>query len=128
MTKMKLERQDSKSNGIKLSEYENYVAVDWSKSNMAIARLTRSRVQPKVLERPADIRELKTYLKGLKGKTIVTVEETMVAHWLYLELHDVVDKILICDPYLPAGRQAGTSCYRTGRRWTRSMLESCASY
>ena len=95
MTRMKLERQDSKSNGIKLSEYENYVAVDWSKSNMAIARLTRYGVQPKVFERPADVEELKAYLRGLKGKTIVTIEETTVAHWLYLELHDGVDKILI---------------------------------
>lgn len=99
MTKVKLEGQDSKSNGIRLSEYENYVGIDWSKTNMAIARLTRSGVQPKVFERPAEIEELKAYLRGLKGKTIVTIEETTVAHWLYLELRDAVDKILICDPY-----------------------------
>jgi transposase len=99
MTKMKIERQGSKSNEVKLSEYDNYVAVDWSKANMAIARLTRNSTSPKVFERPADIEELKTYLRGLKDKTIVTVEETTVAHWLYLELHDVVERILICDPY-----------------------------
>jgi len=99
MTSPKLDGEDSKSNQVELGGYDNYIAVDWSKANMAIARLTRRGVQPKVFERPADVEELKTYLRGLKGKTIVTIEETTVAHWLYLELHDVVDRILICDPY-----------------------------
>lgn len=99
MSKMKLEKRDSKSNEMKLPEYDNFIAVDWSKANMAIARSTRNSVAPRVFERPADVEELKAYLKGLQGKTVVTVEETTVAHWLYLELHDVVDRILICDPY-----------------------------
>jgi len=99
MSVSKLEEEKSKGNEVKVGEYDNFVAVDWSKANMAIARLTRSSVTPRVFERPADIDELKIYLRGLKGKTIVTVEETTVAHWLYLELHDVVDRILICDPY-----------------------------
>lgn len=99
MTMIKLERARSKSNEVKLSEYDNYIGVDWSKANMAIARLTQNSTSPKVFERPADIEELKAYLRGLKGKTIVTVEETTVAHWLYLELHDVAERVLICDPY-----------------------------
>jgi transposase len=99
MTRVKLQEQNSKNNETELEEYENYIAVDWSKANMAIARLSRNSAQPRVFERQADIEELKTYLRGLKGKTIVTVEETTTAHWLYLELHDAVDRILICDPY-----------------------------
>ncbi len=99
MSRSKIGEQKRKINDVKLGEYENYVAVDWSKVNMAIARLTRQGAEPKVFERPTDIEELKLYLKGLPGKTILTIEETTTAHWLYLELHDVVDRILICDPY-----------------------------
>ena len=84
MTMLKLQEDDSKSNEVKLAEYDNHIAVDWWKANMAIARLTEHGTQPKVFERPADIEELKVYLRGLKGKTIMTVEETTVAHWLYL--------------------------------------------
>jgi len=99
MSKLKLQEPNSKSNEIEITSYDNYVSVDWSKINMAIARLSRYGSKPKVFERPADVEELKTYLRGLSGKTIVTIEETTTAHWLYIEIHDVVDRILICDPY-----------------------------
>lgn len=99
MSNIKLQEAEKKSNESELGRYENYIAVDWSKSNMAIARLTQNSIGPKVFERPSDIKELKAYLQTLKGKTIVTVEETTTAHWLYLEVHDVVDRVLICDPY-----------------------------
>ncbi len=99
MSRSKIGEQKRKINDVKFGEYDNYVAVDWSKVNMAIARLTRHGAEPKVFERPTDIEELKLYLKGLPGKTILTIEETTTAHWLYLELHDVAGRILICDPY-----------------------------
>jgi hypothetical protein len=36
---------------------------------------------------------------SIKGKKILTIEETTSSHWLYVEFLDCVDKILICDPY-----------------------------
>lgn len=80
-------------------EYDHYIAIDWSSKIMAIARLTRHQQHPVVIERPADLKELKLYLQSLQGKKILTVEETTSAHWLYLELRGVVDRIIICDPY-----------------------------
>jgi transposase len=66
---------------------------------MAIARMTRKTTQPKVIEQPSDVRELKAYLLVLRGKKILTIEETTSAQWLYVELHDSVDRIIVCDPY-----------------------------
>ena len=83
----------------KLSEFDHYIALDWSKFNMAIARLTTHRVNPKLIEAPSDIKELKVYLKRLTGKKIMTFEETTTSQWLYVELLDYVDRIVICDPY-----------------------------
>jgi transposase len=54
--------------------------------------------EPQVFERPADVRVLKEYLSSLHGRPIITFEETTTAHWLYLELVDSVDRIVICDP------------------------------
>jgi transposase len=54
---------------------------------------------PRVFERPASLKELKAYLATLKGRIIVTFEESGFAHWLYLELLDCVERILICDPF-----------------------------
>ncbi len=88
--------EDYKKN---LSEYDNYIALDWSKNTMAIARLTRRTTNPKVIEVPSDIKELKVYLQRLTGKKIMTFEETTTSHWLYVELLDYVDRIVICDPY-----------------------------
>lgn len=79
--------------------YDHYIAVDWSIKNMAIARMTSKSNNIKVIDVPSDIEELKVYLKSLSGSKILTIEECGVSHWLYTELKDHVDRIIICDPY-----------------------------
>jgi len=59
--------RDNKQN-VPLS-YENYVALDWSIKNMAIARLIPKMIEPKVIDVPSDIKELKLYLKNLNGSS-----------------------------------------------------------
>ena len=82
-----------------LQEYEHYIAIDWSKTNMAIARLTKRNNNPKIIESKADLKGLKLYLSELKKRKILTLEETTTAQWLYVELLEYVDRIVICDPY-----------------------------
>lgn len=79
--------------------YDHYIAIDWAASNMAIARMTRKSNKITAIDVPSDIKELKFYLKNLKGSKILTIEETTTSQWLYTELKEYVDKILICDPY-----------------------------
>lgn len=80
-------------------QYDHYIAVDWSSKIMAIARLSPKGSEPQIMERPSDLRELKLYLSQLNGAKILTMEETTTAQWLYLELRDSVNRIIICDPY-----------------------------
>ena len=54
---------------------------------------------PKIQERPSNITEVKEYLSSLRGPKILAFEETTTAQWLYLELTDFVDRIIICDPF-----------------------------
>ena len=56
--------------------YDHYIALDWSERNMAIARLGKKEMEPKIIDVPSDIKELKLYLANLKGKKILTIEET----------------------------------------------------
>lgn len=78
--------------------FDNYIALDWAQSNMAIARMTAKSKNIGVKDTPADLGNLKAYLKSLKGTKILTFEESTTAQWLYTELHDQVDEILVCDP------------------------------
>ena len=78
--------------------YDHYIAIDWSIKNMAIARMTRKSNKIISIDVTSDISELRLYLKNLKGTKILTVEETTTSQWLYTELKDYVDRILICDP------------------------------
>jgi hypothetical protein len=66
---------------------------------MAIAVIKRGSGKLRVADIPSSIVELKRYLKELPGKTIVTFEESTGAHWLYLELKEVVERVLVCDPF-----------------------------
>jgi len=79
--------------------YNHYIALDWSKVNFAIASVRGNGTSIKVEEHPPDLKLLKNCLKQLPGKKILTIEETTTAHWLYVELQDCVDKILICEPF-----------------------------
>ncbi len=42
--------------------YDHYIGIDWSMTNMAIARMTRASNKAKVIDVPADVRELQVYL------------------------------------------------------------------
>ncbi len=79
--------------------YKHYLALDWSEKTMAWARLSCNGQAVKMFEEPSNLRSLKKYLKELKGTKILTIEETTSTHWLYVELLDFADRILICDPY-----------------------------
>ena len=81
-----------------MKTFDHFIAVDWAQSNMAIARMTAKSDRVEIRDIPSDIRELKVYLKNLKGRKICTVEESTAAQWLYTELKEQVDEILICDP------------------------------
>ena len=59
--------------GKSVVEYDHYVAIDWSLKTMAIAHMSRRDRFPRVFERPADLEGLKTYLKSLRGRIIITV-------------------------------------------------------
>lgn len=79
--------------------YDHYIAIDWSMNNMAIARVTKKTNNVKCIDVPADVNEVKMYLSNLQGTRIVVIEEATTAQWLYTELKDYADKIVICDPY-----------------------------
>lgn len=79
--------------------FDHYIAVDWAQSNMAIARMTGSAKKINVIDVPSDIKALKLYLGQLKGKKILTVEESTSSQWLYTELKTSVDEMIVCDPY-----------------------------
>ena len=95
----KVKEDRRRNNRSEMQRYDNYVAVDWSINNMAIAVMKRGSGKLRVADVPSNIVELKRYLKGLPGKTVVTFEESTGAHWLYLELKDVVERVIVCDPF-----------------------------
>lgn len=98
----KVSRKSKNDNSCSLTVtegYDHYLALDWSERNMAIARMSKKDLEPQVIDVPSDIKELKMYLANLKGKKILTIEETTTSQWLYVELYDYVEKIFICDPY-----------------------------
>jgi transposase len=78
--------------------YDHYIAIDWSIKNMAIARMTKKSNKITAIDVPSDIEDLQAYLKNLRGTKILTIEETTTSQWLYTELKEYVDRILICDP------------------------------
>jgi transposase len=79
-------------------EYYHYIAVDWSIKNMAIARMTAKSNKVTVVDVPSDVAELKLYLDSLRESKMLALEETTTSQWLYTELKDHVDRLVICEP------------------------------
>lgn len=96
---MKLAKNQSRDNIEQSGLYDYYIAMDWSIETVSIARMKSNSQAAKIEDMKADIRTIKTYLKSLKGKKIMTIEETTGSNWLYVELKDSVNRLIICDPY-----------------------------
>lgn len=82
------------------TKYQNYVGIEWSQAVVLVSRMRSNStriVETKSLE--PSIRILREYLQNIRGSKIITIEETTTSHWLYTELIDIVDRVLICDPY-----------------------------
>ena len=120
----------------KMQDYDHYIALDWSQENVALARCTRKQASIKVYEFDSDVKAIKTYLSNLKGHILLTIEETTTSHWLYVELIDHVDRIIICDPYrnrlLSDGPKtdkidAGKLCQLLRGGFLKEVYHSCES-
>lgn len=91
--------KDFADRGKSVAGYDHYLALEWSLAKMVLARQSKRGGQPRLYEGSSDIREIKEVLKKIGGTKILTVEESGSAHWLYLELTDYVDRILVCNPH-----------------------------
>ncbi|MFC2084625.1 transposase [Bacteroidota bacterium] len=82
-----------------LEGFDHYFALDWSQDIFSLARVTKRSKTPRWFSGPSKIEILQEQLKKIKGKKILTIEETTSTHWLYVELTEYLDKIIVCDPY-----------------------------
>jgi transposase len=80
-------------------EYKHYLALDWAQRNMALAHMTNHSNEIKTIDVSSDIKALKQYIEQLKGSKVLTFEESSPAQWLFTELKDHVDEIIVCEPY-----------------------------
>ena len=120
----------------KIQDYDHYIALDWSQVNVALARCTIKQTMAKVYEFDSDVKAIKNYLTNLKGHILLTIEETTTSHWLYVELIDHVDRIIICDPFrnrlLSDGPKtdkidAGKLCQLLRGGFLKEVYHSCES-
>lgn len=79
--------------------FDHYIAVDWAQRNMAIARMTGCSDKITTIDVPSDIKELQLYLGRLRGRKCFCFEESTGSQWLYTELREHVDELIVCDPY-----------------------------
>ena len=75
----------------------NYIGadVDSKMTDLAVER------NQKIVQRyrvPTTITCLREVLGRIRGRKELAIEEGPMAHWLYRELRDFVDRIVICDP------------------------------
>lgn len=78
--------------------YDHDIGLDWAQSVMAIARMTKKNSEVREMETASDIGNLKAFLKSLKGTKRIIFEESTSSQWLYTELYDFVDEVIVCDP------------------------------
>lgn len=82
-----------------MEKYDHYIALDWAQSNMALAHSTCHSDKIETIDVRSDLPSLKQYIGQLKGRKILTFEESSPAHWLYTELVGEVDALIVCEPY-----------------------------
>ena len=69
--------------------------VDSKMTDLAVERNGRIVQRYRV---PTDILSLRRVLEEVRGRKELTMEEGPMAHWLYRNLRDAVDRLVVCDP------------------------------
>lgn len=82
-----------------MKKYKHYIGVDWAQKNMAISRISPGMDKTFTIDVPSSIKELKVYLSNLSGNKVLTIEESSTSQWLYTELKDYVDDLIVCNPH-----------------------------
>ncbi len=95
----KKEKENKLNTYSSLTGYDYYLGLDWSQDGYSLARLTTKSKVPKYSQGLGQVEYLREDLSRLRGKKLLTIEETTSTHWLYVELKESVDKIVVCDPY-----------------------------
>ena len=93
---MKIIRKTKNNNNPEV--YDNYLALDWSKNNASVARINNQSNNTRTIQMESNVKILKDYFKKIKGSKVLTIEETTTSHWLYVELRESVNKVIICNP------------------------------
>jgi transposase len=82
-----------------MNSYDYYISLDYSQAKMAIAIGTKEIGSEKVIELDTDIDVLKRIIKSMSSSKILTFEESTASQWLWTELRNYVDEIIVCDPF-----------------------------
>src|SRR3974390_1396057 len=61
------------------------------------------------------------FLKTLPGEKILAVEESHVSQWVYVLLHEKVDKLIVCNPCKLAKHQGPKTDYRDALRLANEL-------
>ena len=69
--------------------------VDSKMTELAVYRNRKIVGRRRVL---TSIKEIRKYLETIRGQKVLTFEEGPMAHWLYRNLRDHVERIVVCDP------------------------------
>ena len=75
----------------------NYIGadVDSKMTELAVRRKGKIVARRRV---PTSIRDIRQYLVEISGQTALAFEEGPMAHWMWRNLKDDVDRIVVCDP------------------------------
>jgi transposase len=75
----------------------NYIGadVDSKMTELAVRRKGKIVARRRV---PTSIREIRQYLAAISGQQALAFEEGPMAHWMWRNLKDHVDRIVVCDP------------------------------
>ena len=95
---MRLVKKKQQNYFTALEGYDYYLGLDWSQEGYSLGVLKVGSNSPHIIKGSGGIEYLKEDLRKLKGRKIIAIEETTSAHWLFVELKDVVEKIVVCDP------------------------------
>ena len=77
--------------------YIQYIALDWSQNVVLMARMHKASTKVQTYTLHADPKEVREIINKFPESKILTIEETKISHWLYVELKDCADEILICN-------------------------------
>jgi len=91
---------------------KHYIGLDAHSATCTFVVINEKGIETQKAQILTSVKKITDFLESIKGEKVLTFEESGISVWLHAILHNLVSKIIVCNPVYVAKKQGAKNDYR----------------